>query len=111
MAERYIYTPTAIQEEFHSSSDDYIVLGGSRGSGKSYCLLIEALGISYESHINGHWQAMIIRRTIPQLQELIVRAKDLYPKIIKGIKYVEEKKMFLLMESYFHMMTLIIVKA
>lgn len=30
---QYIYTPTAIQSEFHESSDDYIVLGGSRGSG------------------------------------------------------------------------------
>lgn len=90
----YIYEPTPIQEEFHACSDDYIVLGGSRGSGKSYCLLIEALGLSYESNINGHWQAMIIRRTVPQLQELIVRAKDLYPKIIKGGRWVEDKKMF-----------------
>ena len=31
---QYIYEPTAIQAEFHECSDDYIVLGGSRGSGR-----------------------------------------------------------------------------
>lgn len=91
---KYIYDPTDVQSYFHECSDDYIVLGGSRGSGKSYCLLIEALGLAYDSHINGGWQALIMRRTIPQLKELLVRAQDLYPKIVKDIRYNEQQKIF-----------------
>ena len=94
MDQEYIYEPTPIQSHFHECSDDYIVLGGSRGSGKSYCLLIEALGLGYESHLRGGWQAMILRRTVPQLEELLVRARTLYPKIIKGIRYQADKKIF-----------------
>ena len=56
--------------------------------------MVEALGIAYNSHINGGWQALIMRRTIPQLKELLVRAQDLYPKIVKDIKYNEQQKIF-----------------
>lgn len=89
-----VYEPTDRQKVFHRSSDDYIILAGSRGSGKSMCLLIEALGVAYNSHVKGHWQALILRRTIPQLQELLVRAKLLYPKIIKGIRFNSQKNTF-----------------
>lgn len=63
-------------------------------TGKSLCCLIEVLGLAYDAHIRGHWQALVLRRTIPQLQELLTRAKDLYPKIIKGIKYNSQKNLF-----------------
>lgn len=89
-----IYEPTERQAFFHSCDDDYIVVSGSRGSGKSLCCLIEVLGLAYESHIKGYWQALVIRRTIPQLQELLTRAKDLYPKIINGIKFNSQKNIF-----------------
>lgn len=89
-----IYEPTERQEFFHACSDDYIVLGGSRGSGKSLCLIVEALGISYGSHIKGNWHALIIRRTVPQLQELLSRAVIMYPKIVNGIKYNAQKSIF-----------------
>lgn len=79
-----IYDPTPKQLEFHKMNDDWIILGGNRGSGKSYAILIEALGLAYNSHIKGKWQVLILRRTYKQLSELITRAKLLYPKIIKG---------------------------
>jgi hypothetical protein len=94
MKNNIVYEPTAKQNYFHTLSDDYIVLGGSRGSGKSECLLIEALGLAYNSHNKGHWQALILRRTIPQLQELITRAKYLYPEIIKDVKYKSQQNIF-----------------
>lgn len=89
-----VYEPTPRQAYFHSQSDDYIVLGGSRGSGKSECLLIEALGLAYGSHTKGHWQALIVRRTVPQLQELITRASVVYPKIVLGVKFNSQKNIF-----------------
>lgn len=92
--ESYIYNPTERQSFFHSCDDDYICVSGSRGSGKSLCCLIEVLGLAYQAQTNGHWQALVIRRTIPQLQELLTRAKDIYPKIIKGIKYNSQKNLF-----------------
>lgn len=82
-----VYDPTPKQLQFHKMSDDWIVLGGNRGGGKSYAILIEALGLAYNSHIKGKWQVLIIRRTYKQLNELVTRAKVLYPKIIKDIKF------------------------
>lgn len=90
----FVYVPTARQSYFHTCSDDYIVCSGSRGSGKSLCCLVEVLGLAYEAHNKGHWQALVLRRTIPQLQELITRAKELYPKIINGIKFNSQKNIF-----------------
>lgn len=93
-ADNFVYVPTERQAYFHQCSDDYIVASGSRGSGKSLCCLIEILGLAYGAHEKGHWQALVLRRTIPQLQELITRAKELYPKIINGIKFNSQKNIF-----------------
>lgn len=89
-----LYDPTPRQAFFHSCSDDYIVLGGSRGSGKSHCMLIELLGLAFNSHVNGGYKALCIRRTVPQLQELLLRANELYPKIVAGIKFNSQKNTF-----------------
>ena len=86
-----LYDPTDKQKEFHKASDDWIIIGGSIGSGKSLAMLIESLGIQYNSHVNGNWRALIVRRTYPQLVELIIRSKELFPKIVNGIKYNESQ--------------------
>lgn len=57
--------------------------GGAAGGGKSDALLIEALrqvGIP-------HYRGLILRRTFPQLEALISRSMELYPKIYPGAKY------------------------
>ena len=79
-----IYDPTPKQIEFHRLADDWVILGGNRGGGKSFAILIEALGLVYNAQVKGKWQVLILRRTYKQLAELITRAKLLYPKIIKG---------------------------
>jgi hypothetical protein len=84
-----IYDPTPKQCEFHEMSDDWIILGGNRGGGKSYAILIEALGLAYNAQMTGKWQVLILRRTYKQLTELVTRAKFLYPKIIKGGRFVD----------------------
>lgn len=50
-------------------------------------MLFECLGLQYNSHIKGGWQCLVIRRTYKQLNELITRAKRLYPQIIRGVKF------------------------
>jgi hypothetical protein len=92
----YVYVPTERQTHFHTLSDDYMVLGGSRGSGKSLCVLIEALGLAYNAHLptSKQWKCLILRRTVPQLEELLSRAVDLYPKIVPSIKYNSQKNTF-----------------
>lgn len=82
-----IYDPTPKQIEFHKDSSDWLIVAGNRGGGKSYAMLIEALGLNYNAHIKGGWQVLILRRTYKQLNELITRAKKLYPAIIKDIKF------------------------
>lgn len=93
-----VYEPTERQSYFHTLSDDYIVLGGSRGSGKSLCVIVEALGLAYGAQLaeSKPWKCLILRRTIPQLMELLARAKDMYPKIIPGIQFNAQKNLFTL---------------
>lgn len=87
MVMKVLYNPTPKQLVFHEAADDWIVIGGSIGSGKSLAMLIESLGLQYNSHINGNHRCLIIRRTFPQLRELITRSKELFPQIVKGIEY------------------------
>lgn len=92
----YVYVPTDRQSYFHTVSDDYVVLGGSRGSGKSECSLVEALGLAYGAHLPKAkpWKCLVLRRTIPQLAELISRAAYLFPKIVPSIKHDKQKNTF-----------------
>lgn len=80
------YDPTPKQVEFHRTNDDWTILGGSIGSGKSHAALIESLGLMQGSIEKGNWRALIVRRTFPQLRELFNRAMILFPEIIPGIR-------------------------
>jgi len=57
--------------------------GGAAGGGKSDALLIEALR---QADIP-NYRALILRRTYPQLEALISRSLELYPRIFPGAKY------------------------
>ena len=82
-----IYEPMPTQARVHASSDDWLVLGGNRGGGKTEAVLIEALGLAYGTYEKTGWQVLILRRTSNRMESMISRSKVLYPKIIKGIKY------------------------
>lgn len=56
---------------------DELFFGGARGGGKSDYLLADFLQNVYKYGEN--WQGILFRRTNPELEELISRAKDLYP--------------------------------
>jgi hypothetical protein len=65
------------QTEFSRRTEDVGLYGGSKGGGKSDELLAEATRQTDKQN----YKALLIRRTFPQLQDLIDRAHILYPKL------------------------------
>lgn len=61
--------------------------GGAAGGGKSDAILMEAL----RQVDKKKYKCLILRKTFPQLEELIDRANELYPKIFPKARYNESK--------------------
>jgi hypothetical protein len=78
------------QEAFLQATEDEVLFSGGRGSGKSDCLIVDPL--RYVS--NKNFKGLIIRKTMPELRELIDRAKKLYPLVYPGVKWREADKLF-----------------
>lgn len=64
------------QHHFCSAAEFEVLFGGAAGPGKTDCLIMEAA--RFVKHDNYH--AIIFRRTFPQLQEIIDRCWNWYPK-------------------------------
>ncbi|MBE7049201.1 MAG: Terminase-like family protein [Ruminococcaceae bacterium] len=82
-----IWTPQKKQEIFQSRPEYEALYGGAAGGGKSDALLTEALR---QVHIP-HYRGLILRKTYPQLSELIDRSRELYSKAFPTAKYNETK--------------------
>lgn len=67
--------------------EDEALYGGAAGGGKSDCALAEALRQVEIPHYRG----LILRKTYPQLSELIDRSTELYRSAFRGAKYNESK--------------------
>jgi len=65
------------QEEFCQSTADYVLFGGSRGPGKTDALIAEALRYGD----NPNYKCLFLRRTYPQLSEVIERTHKLYKQL------------------------------
>jgi len=63
--------------------EDEALYGGAAGGGKSDALVCEALR---QVHIP-HYKALILRKTYPQLGELIDKTMKYYPRAFRGAKY------------------------
>lgn len=61
--------------------------GGAAGGGKSESLIMEAL----RQVRHPKYKGLIIRKTYPELTELIDRSIGIYPKVFKGAKYNDSK--------------------
>ena len=73
------------QEDFLAASETDVLYGGAAGGGKSYAMLVDQLRYAHKA---AH-RALIIRRSMPELRELIDKSRELYPKAFPGCKYRE----------------------
>lgn len=81
--------PTQRQSEFLAADEDEVLFGGAAGGGKTDGLLVDALGINPSSMaINKRqYQAIIFRRTFPDLKDIIDRSHEIYPLVSQKAKY------------------------
>ena len=76
------------QTEFLRRGEFEILFGGAAGPGKTDCLVIAAT--RYVS--NPNYKALILRRTFPQLEEIMDRCRKYYPLIDPGAYFLATEK-------------------
>ena len=78
------------QEDFLAAGDTDVLYGGAAGGGKSYAMLVDPLRFAHRAAHRG----LILRRSMPELRELIDKSRELYPKAFPGAKYKEVEKLW-----------------
>ena len=76
------------QTDFLASTEQEVLYGGSAGGGKSYAMIADP--VRYLNNPNA--RMLLVRRSTEELRELISVSKQLYPKAIPGIKFMERDK-------------------
>lgn len=78
-----VWSPQPRQRDFMQRWEDEALYGGAAGGGKSSALVNEAL-----RQVNiPHYRALILRKTFPQLTELIDKSHDYYPAAFPKADY------------------------
>lgn len=82
-----IWTPQPKQIQFMQRPEYEALYGGAAGGGKSDCVLAEAL----RQVDIPHYRCIILRKTYPQLTELIDRSQELYQPAFPRARYNDSK--------------------
>ena len=83
MGNNVVWTPQPRQAAFMERPEYEALYGGAAGGGKSDALVIEALR---QVHIP-HYKGLILRKTFPQLAELIDKTLNYYPRAYPKARY------------------------
>ena len=75
------------QAEFLESPERDVLYGGAAGGGKSYALLADVL----RDVGNPNHRGLLLRRTLPELTELIDKSRQLYTKAVPGAVFKQAK--------------------
>lgn len=78
------------QTDFLAAGEKDVLYGGAAGGGKSYAMLVDPLRYA---HKKAH-RALILRRSMPELRELIDKSRELYPQAFPGAKFREVEKLW-----------------
>jgi hypothetical protein len=78
------------QTEFLAAGEKDVLYGGAAGGGKSFAMIVDPLRFC---HFKEH-RALIIRRSMPELREMIDKSRELYPQAFPGAKFREVEKLW-----------------
>ena len=71
------------QTQFLSANEREVFYGGARGGGKTYSLLIAPLRFVDKPTS----RALLIRRSMPELRDVIFQTQQIYPKVVPGARF------------------------
>ena len=90
-ATKVIFKPNeGPQTDFLAAPETDVLYGGAAGGGMSYAMLVDPLRYAHRA---AH-RALILRRSMPELRELIDKSRELYPRAFPGCKFREVEKVW-----------------